>query len=332
MAHEHSERPAPATAWRRPSRPADEIDAPGRPLTLATLQGAAGNRAVAQLLARAGRGQPTLAHLPAVQRNAKFDEAALGKAFDVEGAPDSLGLPPELAAGLAAAWDASFPEGKSMEQGGILVKTKDGKYVWRAGVGKASGSFQVNYKDVGPDEVLVASGHTHPYDTSEGGFTDIAFSAGDLSNMVWQQERVKVVQSGTARFAVAKTSEFDALVAAADTPEKKTALRLEMNALWNTTFAAGAAKKLAFKIRVEQAAQAVCDKYHLVYYAGKDDTVTAKPQAHVESAAPTLPPEPAKLPPVPTTEQAATDTAAKGTGTPVQQSWLGRLWSWITGG
>lgn len=98
--------------------------------------------------------------------------------------------------------DASFPGGKSQEQGGILVLTKDGKYVWRAGKGTGSGSFQVKLRRREEGRGLIASAHTHPYDESEGGHTGIAFSGGDLSNLVWQQERVKVVQSGTARFAV----------------------------------------------------------------------------------------------------------------------------------
>jgi hypothetical protein len=287
------------------------------------LQTSAGNSAVAQLVAAHERGdaRPVAAGNVTVQRNAKFD-LAVGKAFDKEDAPESLGVPAELKDGLEAAWAASFPDGKSMEQGGILVKTKDGKYVWRAGKGTSGASFRPNYGDVGPDEVLVASGHTHPYDASEKGHTDVAFSGGDLSNLVWQQERFKLVQSGTSQFGVAKTAEFDKLVAAADTPEKKTELRKEMNALWDSTFKG---EQGTFQERVKKASRAVCDKYHLVYYEGSGGTVSqpkTEPKVHVESPSPVIPSSPTSLPPV-------QNPSAGTTQAPAQQGLLGRLWDWL---
>jgi hypothetical protein len=292
------------------------------------LQGSAGNQAVTQLLTGHGADRRLPAALrPAmatVQRNEKFD-LAVGKAYDKTDAPDALGVPAELKNGLEAAWAASFPEGKSLEQGGILVKTKDGKYVWRAGKGTSGASFKPNYSDVGPDEVLVASGHTHPYDASEGGHTDVAFSGGDLSNLVWQKERFKLVQSGTAQFGVAKTAEFDKLVADADSPEKKLALRKEMNALWDSTFKE---EKGTFQERVKKASTTVCTKYHLVYYEGSAGTVSqpkAEPKVHVESPSPVIPPSAQSLPPV--VETPTTGTAP--TQPPAQQGLLGRLWDWL---
>lgn len=321
MSHEHDRRPQPPrTSLAAPQRD-DE-----RAVGLHRLQATAGNRAVAQLLAAHDRTTGHRPPLAPVQRNAKFD-LAVGTAFDKADAPQSMAVPDELREGLEAAWAASFPEGKSMEQGGILVKTKDGAYVWRAGKATGSGSFKVNYADVGPDEVLVASGHTHPYDESEGGHTDIAFSGGDLSNLVWQQERFKLVQSGTAQFGVAKTAEFDALVAAADTKDKKTALRQEMNALWDSTFKGSKGK---FPERVETAARAVCDKYHLVYYAGSKGAVAqpkAKTKAHVESPVPSIPKTPTALPPV---EGAPTTGTGTGTATPQEKGLLARVWDWLS--
>jgi hypothetical protein len=294
------------------------------------LQASAGNHAVTQLLAGRERGADR--QRPAapgtatatVQRNAKFD-LAVGKAYDKADAPDALGVPAELKDGLEAAWAASFPDGKSLEQGGIMVKTKDGKYVWRAGKGTSGASFKPNYGDVGPDEVLVASGHTHPYDNSEGGHTDVAFSGGDLSNLVWQQERFKLVQSGTAQFGVAKTAEFDKLVAEADTAEKKLTLRKEMNALWDSTFKG---EKGTFQERVKKASTTVCDKYHLVYYEGSGGTVSqpkAVPKVHVESPSPVIPQSAGSLPPV---EKPST-TGTAPTQAPAQQGLLGRLWDWL---
>jgi hypothetical protein len=273
---------------RRPAGPAARRADPDVAGRLLAVQSGAGNAATAQLLARSsppGRGAL------AVQRNEKFDAAAT-KPFNEADAPENMKIPAELKDGLQAAWDASFPEGKSQEQGGILVLTKEGKYVWRAGVGTGSGSFKVNYGDVKEGEVLIASAHTHPYDESEGGDTDVSFSGGDLSNLVWQKERVKVVQSGEAQFGVAKTAEFDALVAKADTKEKQLALRKEMDALWNDTFKGS---KGTFQEGVVAAATAVCSKYHLVYMEGKGGNLvtTGKPKpkakAHVEALAPELP-------------------------------------------
>src|SRR5438132_14391503 len=80
------------------------------------LQRAAGNQAVTGWLS--------------LQRNAKFDTAAT--LTDKVGEPESMELPKELTDGMQAAWDASFPGGKSQEQGGILVKTAQGKCEWRA--------------------------------------------------------------------------------------------------------------------------------------------------------------------------------------------------------
>lgn len=100
------------------------------------LQSTAGNHAVVQLLGGNDvAAANALLPAPTVQRNEKFDTAVGDKALDVTGAPESMKLPPELQEGIEAAWAASFPEEKSLEQGGILVKTKDGKYVWKAGKG-----------------------------------------------------------------------------------------------------------------------------------------------------------------------------------------------------
>lgn len=325
MGLERDRRPRPGRASPTPAGREDE-----HVHGLHRLQRTAGNRAVAELVAGHQRGAgrrtpPAQTATATVQRNEKFD-LAVGTAYDKADAPDALGVPAELKDGLEAAWAASFPDGKSLEQGGILVKTKDGKYVWRAGKGTGSGSFKVNYGDVGPDEVLVASGHTHPYDKSEGGHTDVAFSGGDLSNLVWQQERFKLVQSGTAQFGVAKTAEFDKLVADADTKEKKATLRKEMNALWDTTFKDS---KGTFQERVKKAATTVCTTYHLVYYEGSAGAVSqpgSKPKAHVESPSPVIPPSPSSLPPV---EETAPSTGTAPTQAPAQQGLLGRLWDWL---
>src|SRR5262245_37325667 len=64
------------------------------------------------------------------------------------GTPVTFTLSPELKQGMKDAWDASFPGGRSQEQGGILVRKADGSLEWRAGPAGNSGSFSVNYGDV----------------------------------------------------------------------------------------------------------------------------------------------------------------------------------------
>jgi hypothetical protein len=97
-----------------------------------------------------------------------------------------------------------------------------------------------------------------------------AFSDADLANLVTQSERVKVVRSGDALFMVSKTEEFEALVKD-KSPTEKDAVKAAMKKTWNDAFAAAKGK---FIERVEAAVKAVCSKYHLVFYKGKNDHVT----------------------------------------------------------
>jgi hypothetical protein len=103
----------------------------------------------------------------------------------MEDAPESLTLPEELHEGMQTAWAQSFPQGKSQEQGGILVQGPSQKYQWKPGLPGTSGSFKPNYGDRNPDETLIATGHTHPYDKIEGKFTDISFSSQDLARFIY---------------------------------------------------------------------------------------------------------------------------------------------------
>lgn len=203
----------------------------------------------------------------------------------------------------------------------------------RAGPPGTTGTFRVNYTDLQPGEVLIASGHTHPYDATEGGHTDVAFSAADLANLVTGAERVKFVQSGATRFTVAKTAEFDALVAAADTVEKKRTLMGEMRETWNA--ASRASTRRTFQGKVLDAVGAVADRYHLVYYQGSgDDLAKATPWVHVESVAPRLPTDPAALPAVPPQVAATAQQPAAPGGTaaaPPQESWLASVVTKIRG-
>lgn len=178
-------------------------------------------------------------------------------------------LAPQLKQGLQTAWGNSLPGGNALEQGGILVQKADHTYEWRAGVGTSGGSFAANYGDLKTGETLVATAHTHPYSAAEGGYTDVAFSGGDLANMALasRPEDSKFVQSGNTVFMVEKTQAFKDYVAAKGENVAHTA----MINTWNTTFAAATG---TFTERVEAAAKAVCKEYHLEYYRGSGDTLT----------------------------------------------------------
>ena len=231
------------------------------------LQRAAGNQAVTGWLS--------------LQRNAKFDTAAT--LTDKVGEPESMELPKELTDGMQAAWDASFPGGKSQEQGGILVKTAQGKYEWRAGKAGDSGSFTPNTGDLKSGETLIAVGHTHPYDASEGSTTGVAHSGGDIATMIYYDNPIEIVQSGPKTFVVTRTKEFQALVSKADTPLKKKALHDEIDAAWNTAFAKAQGDGVDFVPAVEAAVAAVCEKYQLVFYEGAAGKLARKEaRAHVQ--------------------------------------------------
>jgi hypothetical protein len=185
------------------------------------------------------------------------------------GALDPAALPPELVRGLGDAWAASFPRGTSKEQGGILVRKADGTTEWRAGTNSTSGSFNINYGDLKSGETLEATGHTHPYDPTEGNYTDVAFSDADLANLVTGAERMKFVRSGDMIFMAKKTATFDALVAGKDAAALAT-LRANMKTTWKDarTAATGTMQE-----KVIAAVKAVCNAYGLELYAGKGSSL-----------------------------------------------------------
>lgn len=184
-------------------------------------------------------------------------------------APKNVKLPKELVQGMQKAWDGSLPGGKSQEQGGFLVKNKDDKYEWRAGAAGDSGSFSPNYSDIKAGEKEVALGHTHPYDKSEGGYTNVPFSGQDLARQVYVNDPLSVVQSDKGMFGSARTKEFEKMLEGLDDKGKKK-LFDEMKKGWDDTY-----KKSKGQLpdRADAATKAIAHKYHLLYYKGTGDTM-----------------------------------------------------------
>lgn len=192
-------------------------------------------------------------------------ELITGRNLTITNAPTEITLPREAVVGMQYAWQKSFPKGKSQEQGGILVRRKDASYKWKAGKAGKSGAFRVNYEDASQHEVLLMTGHTHPYDKSEGGHTDISFSATDLANFVIGQEPAKVVQSGQSLFLVARTTTFDQLLKNLNITGKQK-LYAKIKKTWYNAVRISQGNDFE---RIDAAILAVCDKYYFVYYKGK---------------------------------------------------------------
>jgi hypothetical protein len=186
------------------------------------------------------------------------------------GAPDKIALPKSLQVGMETAWKGSFPKGASQEQGGIMVKNKDGSYEYKAGKAGSSGTFSPNWGDKGKDQALVGSMHTHPYSEAEGGYEDVSFSGDDISTMIYTGEKVAFVQAGDTHFAVSTTAEWDAVLKPLNDKGKQK-LSDQIEATWDKSqSAAGGTPQEG----VEAAVKAVCTKYHLTYYRGKGGTLS----------------------------------------------------------
>lgn len=212
---------------------------------------------------------PTPAAAPKSKEDANFD-TVVSPGMKAADAPDTIAWPKAMQTGMQQAWDKSLPGGVSQEQGGLLVKDKAGEYAWKAGAPGSSGSFNPNYGDKGKDESLVGVGHTHPYDKSEGGHTNVSFSGQDLARLVYVEDRFAAVQSGEGQFLAGRSAEFDKTVAGLDEAGKKKMFD-EMKKTYDDTFAA---TKGTFEEKAAAAAKAQSAKYQLPYYSGKGGKLT----------------------------------------------------------
>jgi hypothetical protein len=196
----------------------------------------------------------------------------MGGDIKLKDAPETIKLPEELTKGMDEAMGKSFPGGKSQEQGGILVENlKDGSFEWKEGPPGTSGTFEVNYKDVGPDQKLVSSGHTHPYDVSEGSHTNVGPSSGDVFDLVKAPEPTAMVQSGEGQFMSVKTEEFNQRVQGLDAAGKQ-ALQAEINRRWGEVYN-DALKTMSMEDAARTANQIIHSEFDLLYYEGKGGTL-----------------------------------------------------------
>lgn len=197
-----------------------------------------------------------------------------GSFVKLSDAPKTVEVPKVLNDGLADAWKDSFPKGRSQEQGGMLVQKSDGTLEFRRGAAGDSGSFSPNYGDLKDGETLIGLVHTHPYDATEGGHTNVSFSGADIANLVSRRDPIKMVQSGDGQFMVMRTQEFDARVNKLDDAGKQQ-LYDDMKADYRKVFNQDA-DKFTFAERNDRAAESVAKKYDLAYYTGKNGSLQRK--------------------------------------------------------
>jgi hypothetical protein len=125
--------------------------------------------------------------------------------------PATFALPADVCKQAEALWSKSFPGGKSQEHGGTLVKDASGKMALVNEGGGNSGGFSGNLNVPEGQEVLGVF-HTHPYDETEGGFTDVSLSGGDFAYMINKGHKAVVAKSGSGLFVAMRTSKTPANV------------------------------------------------------------------------------------------------------------------------
>jgi uncharacterized Zn-binding protein involved in type VI secretion len=180
------------------------------------------------------------------------------------GVPKVITFAPELTAAFARQWNDSFPDGKAQEHGGMIVTEAGALKMVNAGAGlEPRSASYVEDRKVAPGQTIEGVFHTHPFDRSEGSYTNISFSGADAAMMVNAGEDVSVVQSGEGLFVFKRTFQ---------TPPGADHDRIEEEN--NVLIAQLTRSGRTFREASSQAARETARKLHLEYYEGKNGTVT----------------------------------------------------------
>lgn len=131
-------------------------------------------------------------------------------------------------------WKDSFNADETVvEEHGRAIVEKEGKISATNDVTGGSGSVVIDHstKD---GETLIGDIHTHPYSKSEGSALGVGFSSGDITSMrgLVKQGYQRLVEAGTARFAMVITDEAKALEFYKNNSDG------EIDKKWNDTFSA----------------------------------------------------------------------------------------------
>jgi hypothetical protein len=174
-------------------------------------------------------------------------------------APASISVPADVNKQFDKLWADSFPGNppKSQEHGGILVKDASGNLTLANAQSGNQGDFPVN-RTLASGQQMVGVFHTHPYDASEGGMTDVSLSGGDLAYAINNGDSVIVAQSGDGQFMVLRTDQTPAQV---DYDK--------LNDGVNDRIAELQKSGMGFSEASQQAAKEAAVANHMAYYEGK---------------------------------------------------------------
>ena len=184
-------------------------------------------------------------------------------------APKQVTLPMAAQRGLQESWEASKADHHAKERGGNLVRDVHNghmtSFAWRPGKAVKDDTFLPDPDDVGKDQTVVATGHTHGY---ANGTENVSFSGDDIAGLVDESQHMDLMQSGRTRYMVARTAEFDARLKGLD-DDQLTALRNQITTTWNTAFEGEG----TISQRAERASVGTCRLFKLAYYRGEGGTL-----------------------------------------------------------
>jgi uncharacterized Zn-binding protein involved in type VI secretion len=180
---------------------------------------------------------------------------------DCASAPETVQIPQNVNDTFNSLMKNSFPNGKSQEQGGLIVSDSKGALSVINQHSGNSGSF-VPDRTLPPGDKKVGLFHTHPYDASEGGYTGVSFSGADIA-IAADNSEPSYVQSGDKQFLMLPT---------AATPKNldADALNKSQNKRIGELTKAGFPFDQASRIAANETAQ----KYGFAYYQGSNGTLT----------------------------------------------------------
>jgi hypothetical protein len=209
------------------------------------------------------------------QKTAAWDQLAAGVQPETA-TPTDVRLPPNIVSELERAWKDTLATKVAHEQGGNLVKNYSGGYGIRRRKNDNANLFDQDDRDVGTLQTLVAQVHTHPYREEKDKVPEqyASFSDGDFDSLMRSDAHMSLLRSGPYTFLLAKTKQFQKLVAQTNNDEDKLAdLARRMTRCYD---AAADRTEGSFSQQVEAGVLAVCEAFHLVYYSGQGADLTRK--------------------------------------------------------
>jgi type VI secretion system secreted protein VgrG len=162
-------------------------------------------------------------------------------------------------------WDNSFPGGVSQEHGGTIVSDSSGNLsmINEGGGGRRNFSPDLT---VNPDQSVAGVFHTHPYDSTEGGYVGVSLSGADAAYMINNNQNIVIAQSGEDQFMYMRTADTPASV---DSTALNNAQSARVYELCDAGHDFSAASRIAAKETAEQNG--------LAYYEGRDGKFSKVP-------------------------------------------------------